>query len=510
MKFVILLAFTTFVLSSTANTIIKGEVTNFSEYMIYYTEPVDGFSNVDIEKPIAVSNTGSSAFFEISIANASTVFIKIKIGGLPVWLLIEPNDSLSINIDMQKFATSIEGLQIIGNNAAGHLLYNKINIVPFLNYAEIHELLEKPIINDKNFIQSIKTICELKLEPFRKLLSQNNISKTFFSTLYPNLKAMQLGECIKFLKRSSKGKNEKVVIDIMDKVFMLQYPFDSMLNKGTLSVFYQTDYCDYNYRLIKKLKLNQPINDSLVAGEKSATYLVNRLFVPYLHVNDKVLREHLIGRMLVKYIQFSQENTFRDVSDFFQNEYPDNAYSIAIQKLDDVYAKGKGENFVDKSTLKVTIIDTMNRINVLGDITKFVSGNFFYIDIWASWCIPCREEFFASKKSDSLFSNLNIQKVFISMDDSSAKQSWQYVIRRYNLSGYHILAGKRLKKYLLKTIYKSDSKYTVPHYVILDSKGRIVISNAFRPSESEQLHKQFLELQKVSANLTSKQNNSTK
>ena len=110
-----------------------------------------------------------------------------------------------------------------------------------------------------------------------------------------------------------------------------------------------------------------------------------------------------------------------------------------------------------------------------------MKGKVLYVDFWASWCGPCRQQFPYSKE---LHKKLNdkqkkqIEFIYISIDDDETR--WKKGIEDNELDNGIML--------LSPGGWKSDAcKYfqinSIPRYMIIDKKGNIVNINAPRPSD---------------------------
>jgi thiol-disulfide isomerase/thioredoxin len=105
-----------------------------------------------------------------------------------------------------------------------------------------------------------------------------------------------------------------------------------------------------------------------------------------------------------------------------------------------------------------------------------LKGKYVYIDLWASWCGPCKRELPYSQKMVEKFKNKNIAFVFISIDEDET--AWRNAVKKENLSGINLLA----KEGFNAEIMKAYGVRGIPHYLLIDAEGNIISSNAMRPS----------------------------
>tara|TARA_B110000503_G_scaffold143430_1_gene244820 strand:- start:3302 stop:4297 length:996 start_codon:yes stop_codon:yes gene_type:complete len=124
--------------------------------------------------------------------------------------------------------------------------------------------------------------------------------------------------------------------------------------------------------------------------------------------------------------------------------------------------------------------------NHKGGITKLedLRGKYVYIDVWATWCAPCRAEIPFLIKLEEKLHDKNIAFVSISIDQEKDKEKWKKMVEQKELGGIQLFAeaawdSKLLKEYSIKGI---------PRFILIDPDGIIINANADRPS-SDSLEK---------------------
>ena len=59
-------------------------------------------------------------------------------------------------------------------------------------------------------------------------------------------------------------------------------------------------------------------------------------------------------------------------------------------------------------------------------------GKVIYVDFWASWCVPCREEMPPSAKLRELYKGKNVAFIYLAFNDK--ENSWKKAVEQEGLS----------------------------------------------------------------------------
>jgi len=109
-------------------------------------------------------------------------------------------------------------------------------------------------------------------------------------------------------------------------------------------------------------------------------------------------------------------------------------------------------------------------------------GKLVYIDVWATWCGPCKQEIPYLKKLDEEYhNNKNIVFLSVSVDKSKDHAKWKEFLVKEGLKGVQIFAGDDSQKYILEP-YKISG---IPRFILVGKDGNIISNDAPRPSSSE-------------------------
>lgn len=114
-------------------------------------------------------------------------------------------------------------------------------------------------------------------------------------------------------------------------------------------------------------------------------------------------------------------------------------------------------------------------------LSDFV-GKVVYVDVWATWCGPCKREMPAMKALEAEYKdNKNIVFMGVSVDRSKDIQKWKDFLATEKLPGIQLFGGDEAITALTKP-YKISG---IPRFILVDKAGKLIYADAPQPSSSE-------------------------
>jgi len=108
-----------------------------------------------------------------------------------------------------------------------------------------------------------------------------------------------------------------------------------------------------------------------------------------------------------------------------------------------------------------------------------LKGKMVVVDLWATWCAPCKEEIPYLEKLQEEFKKEPVAFVSISIDGANSQQKWLNYVTQHNLGGLQLYThGKQ-------DIMEYYNIPTIPRFLVIDKNGDLVSANAPRPSTPE-------------------------
>jgi thiol-disulfide isomerase/thioredoxin len=107
-----------------------------------------------------------------------------------------------------------------------------------------------------------------------------------------------------------------------------------------------------------------------------------------------------------------------------------------------------------------------------------LKGKYVYIDVWATWCGPCRGEIPFLKTIEEKYKGKNIEFVSISVDVAKDHDKWKNFVTEKGLEGIQLFADKNWESSFIAAFGINS----IPRFILIDPNGIVIDADAKRPS----------------------------
>jgi thiol-disulfide isomerase/thioredoxin len=175
--------------------------------------------------------------------------------------------------------------------------------------------------------------------------------------------------------------------------------------------------------------------------------------------------EYLYTCLMRRLIRMSNFKNIDVIYAHYKEKYPAGKYLAVFKPAIDKYKeKKKGEI----NSKMVFVANNGTQINTLQDLIKLQKGKTVFVDMWGTWCGPCRQEL---EKYGPLirahFKNKKVTFLYVANNDLRNRDEWKCLIAFYQIEGTHVLANEKLTKDIMTKIKRTG----FPSYFIIDKKG---------------------------------------
>lgn len=193
----------------------------------------------------------------------------------------------------------------------------------------------------------------------------------------------------------------------------------------------------------------------------------------------------------MKYIAdgFENANVVETLLHYLAASYVDRYGIDGIQEMENLYyTYVKDENLHEayahkhekwdlakpgKPSPEFSAPDVEGKVWTLADF----KGKYVYIDLWATWCGPCKREFPFLKALEEDFKDAEI--VFLGLCTDKDKDKWEAMVKSGDVTGVQLYLGPQSE---FQKAYNVDG---IPRFILLDKDGRIISNDMSRPSSDE-------------------------
>lgn len=472
----------------TSRSMIMGNITNINDIKDAPRTISISINDITINSyHVFETKVDEDGNFKFDIPLRNPINIKLKYGISPIPLYLFPNDTLSYNCEITKRGTKIGFIS--GNFDKKHNKFQndfmtnffwltKRQLIPF--YDQISKTESPQIIKEKylafkdELLEKIETLT--KIESLDKVTSDFLRNYTIYD-IYDNILNRALScdtkqeakEYLSFLN-DSVVYNEKALHTNNYQYFLNKYrSFKDKFGDAdtTVSSKSRTDESENVTEtswIIKDLQSYKGLWGEILAG---------------FHLHEYNIRPEEASLANIKYYMDIIEKRFTDkYTKQLLLSYCDDALKT-ITKLET-------QKIPSKTTLDKYA--SLSGEELLNKILSERKGKTILIDMWATWCGPCKAAFPHTLELQAAFPDVE----FVYLCTNSREENWDRVIRQYQLSGTNILLNDEQTQYI-------KERFSIPrtsHYLLIDKNGDVALNHQPGSNTMEVLETKLKEITK--------------
>lgn len=190
---------------------------------------------------------------------------------------------------------------------------------------------------------------------------------------------------------------------------------------------------------------------------------------------DPFVKDIWLGRQTLNHIDHQRTSLLPNVMDTIKAMISNPICIAMIEKQNDHYLAIENREF-DKLVLKSS--DNLANISegeaLLKKLVEPYKGKFVLLDIWGTWCGPCKEALSHSTEEYARLKDYDIQYLYLA--NRSPQDSWENVIKEYNVSGPNV-AHYNLPNAQQTAIERHLNVHSWPTYKLFNRNGDLLDLN---------------------------------
>lgn len=216
------------------------------------------------------------------------------------------------------------------------------------------------------------------------------------------------------------------------------------------------------------MDMNGRSGDFVATLNRKAFHAVNNF-------KDPLIQEYLVDLYVASYIKMNGFADTKNLVDLYYQKVKDPKKIAKFKEACAVFEKLSTGNVCPPFTFK----DVNDKTVTLNDF----KGKYVYLDIWATWCGPCKAEIPNIKLLEQRYEGRNIIFVGLSIDRNKDIATWKRTVAEMKMGGCQLHFGENwdwLKNFMPYSM-------AVPRFILIDKDGKIIDANMTPPSNKKSI-----------------------
>lgn len=466
---------------------IKGRINGFNNEKVEYTTPIDGKWFYGNKKSIAPDSLGGFQIkMNIDEPSFVTIYVLGKSGGV---LVVEPGKTYDVDFNIGENKNKNKFI-VNSENSLAQNLYNSyptpefyISAVQYFLTDSIPSEISKKINNQQ----------ENTLSKFDELLEKGKISKGFHELALSDRKSYYLAmEATVAKMLLYKYENNKLKLTAATN-FWSQKLDPSLVNESTYI------RSPWFYALVENLiRFRQMSIENFDPKQLKALYENGNIYQYNIDEAKTVLSGKELEYYLATYIYYeswqTKDNSKKIIQEYekFKNDYPNSLYNeyleTSLKPIVDFHNKLEKTH----GNEEIKFVENSKNIDTFNQLVEELQGKKVFVDIWGTWCGPCKKEFEHKKPLYTMLESKNITVLYICEGEHSKEKVWKEMIDFYDLEGHHVFTNEKLLADIIDK-FGNNGQFAYPRYLLIDENGIVVNEQASYPSNLKQLEREINE-----------------
>lgn len=398
---------------------------------------------------------------KISVEVNKPFFGLVEVGDLSVPIYFAKGADLNV-----RFSEGLKGFSVTGRGAG----VNK-----FLS--ELKNL-------EDDFFEKTPGVYALETESFEKKIGRLQHAITSVDIRKLSKDGIQIARAVTEVKTLNYHLNHVLVrYDLYDSTAMVPQELESSFEIFERNlILLKTNHIDFGAALhfyfdavIYPKIWKALFNDG--DGSKSKLYVMADEYLEGVEMSDELKSVFKAKNIINSFQRTGINENSKFIFEKFKKYFKGSKYFLSLNKIYNDLSKLKAKEKVPE-----IIVNTWEGNEMA--VSK-LEGEMVLVDIWATWCKPCIEEFPYVEKLQEKFKNEKMNFVYVSVDEDVEK--WKkYLIENNQKNHAHFIEKEK------GTLFNKFRIESIPRYVLIDEHGYFIDADAPKPSSGE-LEKMIIE-----------------